>query len=57
MRNQQMENRGLYKGRNVSGGMNELRHPGATQMKRNAQEHRGGEHRLNSGPPEWQTVK
>ncbi|HGU7049429.1 TPA: protein DraP, partial [Escherichia coli] len=26
-------------------------------MTRTGQAHRGGEHRLNTGPPDWQTVE
>ncbi|HIE1976911.1 TPA: protein DraP [Escherichia coli] len=57
MRNLQTENRVLYKGKKLSAGMNESGHRGGMQMKRSAQEHRGGEHRLNTGPPERLTVK
>ena len=51
MGNLPVGSRGLYKGKKRSAGMNELRHPGSTQMTRT------GEHRLNTGPPDWQTVE
>lgn len=49
MGNLPVGSRGLYKGKKRSAGMNELRHPGSTQMTRTGQAHRGGEHRLNTG--------
>lgn len=57
MGNLPVGSRGLYKGKKRSAGMNELRRPGSTQMTRTGQAHRGGEHRLNRGPPDWQTVE
>ena len=57
MGNLPVGSRSLYKGKKRSAGMNELRHPGSTQMTRTGQAHRGGEHRLNTGPPDWQTVE
>ncbi|MDZ7228243.1 protein DraP [Escherichia coli] len=57
MGNLPVGSRGLYKGKKRSAGMNELRHPGSTQMTCTGQAHRGGEHRLNTGPPDWQTVE
>ncbi|GDP03469.1 DraP [Escherichia coli] len=52
MLNLQTENRVLYKGEKLSAGMNESGHRGGMQMKRSAQAYCGGEHRLNTGPPD-----
>ncbi|CAM7665997.1 TPA: DraP [Escherichia coli] len=57
MGNLPVGSRSLYKGKKRSAGMNELRHPGSTQMTRTGQAHRGGEHWLNTGPPDWQAVE
>ncbi|EET4711915.1 DraP [Escherichia coli] len=46
----------LYRGKNVSTDMNELRYPGTMRVKSCSKECRGGEHRLNTGPPELLTV-